>query len=118
MIARSWRAVATVDGARRYEDHFRVTVLPALRALHGFHIAYLMRRDDDDTVRIHVLTLWESMAAITRFAGDTPRAAVVEPAARAALLSFDETVEHYEAQAMASRSVAETAARAPGTDAP
>ena len=41
----------------------------------GFHTVYLMRRDDGDsrdTVQIHVLTFWESMAAITGFAGNTP----------------------------------------------
>jgi heme-degrading monooxygenase HmoA len=64
----------------------------------GFHTAYLMRRDDGDAVRIHVLTLWASMAAVTAFAGDTPEVAVVEPAARAALVTFDTTVEHYAAE--------------------
>jgi heme-degrading monooxygenase HmoA len=103
MIARSWRATATPDGARRYEEHFHTAVLPELRAVPGFRNAYLMRRDDGagdsgDTVQIHVLTFWESMADITGFAGNTLRAAVVDPAAQAVLLNFDKTVDHYEAQ--------------------
>lgn len=103
MIARSWRATATPDGARRYEEHFHTAVLPELRAVPGFHVAYLMRRDGGDgdsgrPVQIHVLTFWESMAAITSFAGNTPQAAVVDPAAQAALVNFDKTVDHYEAQ--------------------
>jgi hypothetical protein len=32
MIARSWRATATPDGARRYEEHFHIAVLPKLQA--------------------------------------------------------------------------------------
>lgn len=99
MIARSWRATATPDGFRRYEQHFRTAVLPELRTVPGFRTACLMRRDDGGVVQIHVLTLWESMAAVTGFAGDPPNVAVVEPAARAVLLSFDETVEHYETEA-------------------
>jgi len=101
MIARSWRATAGPEGARRYEEHFRTTVLPELRAVAGFRTAYLMRRDDGDserTVQIHVLTFWESMAAITGFAGDTPQSAVVDAAAQAVLSAFDRTVDHYEAE--------------------
>ena len=108
MIARSWRATTTPEGARSYQEHFRTTLLPELRAVPGFRLAYLMRRDegDDDregTVQIHVLTFWESMAAITGFAGNTPRAAVVDAAAQAILLDFDQTVDHYEAEQLASR---------------
>jgi heme-degrading monooxygenase HmoA len=105
MIARSWRATATPDGARRYEEHLHTAVLPELRAVPGFRMAYLMRRADGDgggdsegTVQIHVLTFWESMAAVTSFAGNTPQAAVVDRAAQAILLDFDQTVDHYEAE--------------------
>jgi heme-degrading monooxygenase HmoA len=97
MIARSWRAVATAEGADRYDEHFRAAVLPELRTVQGFRTAYLMRRAHAGEVHIHVLTMWESMDAIAGFAGPAPDTAVVEPAARAALLRFDETVRHYEA---------------------
>ena len=36
------------------------------------------------------------MQAIAQFAGPNPELAVVDPAARAALSSFDHTVLHYE----------------------
>jgi hypothetical protein len=45
-------------------------------------------------IEITVLTFWESMDAVKRFAGDPPDRAVVEPEARAILLSFDEHVKH------------------------
>ncbi|GAA1037510.1 hypothetical protein GCM10009557_51150 [Virgisporangium ochraceum] len=96
MIARSWRATATTAGAERYDLHFRTAVLPELRAVPGFLTAYLMRRARGATVDLHVLTLWESMAAVTAFAGGPPDTAVVEDAARAALLTFDERVRHYD----------------------
>lgn len=43
-----------------------------------------------------VLTLWETMAAVRKFAGATPEKAIVEPAARAMLTSFDDVVTHFE----------------------
>jgi heme-degrading monooxygenase HmoA len=103
MIARSWRATASPDGARKYEQHFHTGVLPELRATPGFLVAYLMRRDDGnpdcgDTVKIHVLTFWESLDAIASFAGNTLQSAVVDPAAQAVLMDFDKTVDHYDAQ--------------------
>jgi hypothetical protein len=56
MIARSWRAVATSAGADRYGDHFRTSVLPALRPTPGFLRAYLMLSPEAEGVRIHFLT--------------------------------------------------------------
>jgi heme-degrading monooxygenase HmoA len=95
MIARTWRAVATVEGAEGYERHFRDSVLPGLRALNGFLGAYLMRREASAEVEIRVLTLWASLDAIREFAGDDITGAVVEPEAQAVLISYDGTVAHY-----------------------
>jgi hypothetical protein len=36
--------MATVDGARAYEEHFRRTVLPELAGIDGWQGAYLVRR--------------------------------------------------------------------------
>jgi len=41
----------------------------------------VLRRPEDGLIRITVLTLWTSMAAVVEFAGADPDAAVVEPAA-------------------------------------
>lgn len=95
-IARAWTARATPAGADAYVTHFRTAVLPALRATGGHRGAMVLRRTHGDLVRITVLTLWESMAAIEGFAGPDREAAVVEPAARALLFDFDTRVEHFD----------------------
>ena len=56
----------------------------------------MLRRETRDRVEFLVLTLWDTMEAIHRFAGDDPGVAVVEPAAREVLTRFDESVDHYE----------------------
>lgn len=96
MIARSWRARARADRAHLYPEHFSEAVLPRLRALTGFVGASLLRRTDDQEVEYVVLSYWESMEAVARFAGATPDVAVVDAEARTALSSFDERVLHYE----------------------
>jgi heme-degrading monooxygenase HmoA len=72
--------------------------IPTDRAIEGYRGEYLLRREVEveDGVELLVLTLWESMEAVRRFAGAEPDKAVVEPEARAVLTSFDEFVTHYE----------------------
>ena len=50
----------------------------------------------DERIEFLVLTRWQSIEAIRGFAGSDISKAVVEPAAAAALLDFDASVQHYE----------------------
>lgn len=97
MIVRRWRASARDE--RRYVSHFRRRVLPELRKIRGFKGAMVLRRSIATGVEIEVLTLWDSMAAIRRFAGRDAEKAVVEAEARAALERFERRVRHYRAVA-------------------
>jgi heme-degrading monooxygenase HmoA len=96
MIVRSWRGYAVAEKANAYPQHLLTSVRPKLERLPGFRGLYLLRRSQGAELEFRVLTLWESMDAIHAFAGDHPELAVVEPEARAVLLRFDRTVEHYE----------------------
>lgn len=96
MFVRMWRARATAEKSCEYVDHATTKVFPALRSIDGFRGAYLLRRKVEDGIALAVLTLWESMEAISKFAGEKPERAVVEPEARAVLSSFDEVVTHFE----------------------
>jgi heme-degrading monooxygenase HmoA len=96
MIFRVWRGEATVEDGPRYVDHLERSVFPQLREIEGYEKAYLLRRPIGDRVEFLVITVWQSMDAIRRFAGEEPTTAVVEPEARAVLSDFDETVDHYE----------------------
>jgi heme-degrading monooxygenase HmoA len=96
MIVRTWRGRAPADKPEDYTAHFNETVLPALRALPGFVQAMLLRRATPEGFEFLVLTMWTSLEAVKAFAGERYERAVVEPAAAAALESFDATVEHYD----------------------
>ena len=73
-------------------------LLPCLRAIEGHRGAYLLRRAVEEAVELVVLTLWESMGAVRKFAGVEPEKAVIEPEARAMLTSCDESVTHFTAR--------------------
>jgi heme-degrading monooxygenase HmoA len=92
---RVWRATATIEGAKRYQDHFVESVLPELSETEGFESAVLLQRDDGENSHIQVLTRWRSIEAIRGFSGDDVNMAVVEPAAQAVLSSYDDVVTHF-----------------------
>jgi heme-degrading monooxygenase HmoA len=96
MIGRLWHGWTTIEDAPRYEEHLRRETFPALRGIEGYVEGYVLRRDSGDRVDFAVLTLWESLEAIRRFAGDDYETAVVPEEARRALRGFDERVTHYE----------------------
>ena len=96
LILRMWKARSTVEKASHYIQHATTRVFPALEAIDGHRGAYLLQRPVEGEVEIVVLTLWESMEAVRKFAGGEPEKAVVEPEARAVLTSFDQSVTHFE----------------------
>ena len=93
MIARLWCGRAgTPKDADAYQRHVTSRVLPELKGIPGHRSAQVLRRGEE----FLVITFWESMDAIRRFAGEDPERAVVEPEARAVLAEFDDVVRHYE----------------------
>jgi heme-degrading monooxygenase HmoA len=93
MIARLWRGRArTSKDADAYQRHVTTRVLPELNRIPGHCGAQVLRRGEE----FLVITFWESMEAIRRFAGEDAERAVVEPEARAVLAEFDDVVQHYE----------------------
>jgi heme-degrading monooxygenase HmoA len=91
-----WKARSTPEKEGAYIEHATNKVFPALQAIEGHRGAYLLRRTMNGVIELVVLTLWQSMEAVRRFAGANPDQAVVEPEARAVLTAFDETVAHFE----------------------
>src|SRR5215204_4522629 len=95
MIVRAWRGRTESSRQHLYPDHFKRTVLPELKVIEGFVGASLSSQQQGAEVEFMVLTRWTSMDAIRAFAGEDVDKAVVEPAAMAALTSYDRTVCHY-----------------------
>ena len=96
LIARIWRARASAENVDGYVQYATRNVFPSLKAIEGHRGAYLLRRTVGGVIELVVLTLWESMEAIRKFAGAEPAKAVVEPDARATLTDFDNFVTHFD----------------------
>lgn len=70
------QARSTVEKSDEYVQHATNRVFPTLRASAGYRGAYPLRRAVDGAIEFVVLTLWVSMEAIRKFAGDEPEKAV------------------------------------------
>ena len=95
MILRSWRGCTRTSDADAYVAFLHATVLPEIEAIGG-HGAYVLRRDHETTSEFWVLSLWDSMDAVRRFAGPNPEEAVVPAEAQLLLLDFDPFAHHYQ----------------------
>jgi heme-degrading monooxygenase HmoA len=100
MIARTWRGVTRAADAHRYADYIEATGLKAYGETPGNLGAVLLRRPVDDAsgaaTEFLVVSFWDSMDAVKRFAGPTPETAVFYPEDDAFLVRRDLSVDHYE----------------------
>jgi heme-degrading monooxygenase HmoA len=95
MVVRFWSARTTQVPFPEYLRHFNDHVLPHLRGVDGFLEARVLSQSDGVVVQFIVETLWSSMEAIERFAGQDKEAAVVAVEALHLLTSHDRRVRHY-----------------------
>lgn len=95
-ISRQWTGVAARAHADAYVAHLMSDTFFQLREIPGFLGARIHRREVDEGTEFLIVTEWQSMEAIHRFAGADAEAAVVPPKAREMLVAFDTRVRHYD----------------------
>jgi heme-degrading monooxygenase HmoA len=95
MIARFWTAKVAKAHAHVYADHLKSQVLTTLREVDGYIGAKLLERETSDGVEIVVITLWQSLDAIRKFAGPDLEKAVVSDDVVSLFLQYDQRVRHY-----------------------
>jgi uncharacterized damage-inducible protein DinB/heme-degrading monooxygenase HmoA len=96
MIARSWDGITKAAQADEYADYVRRTGVTDLAATDGNLGVYLLRRREGDRARFRVLSLWDSMEGVRRFAGDDPEKARYYPDDPRFLLTLEPHVEHFD----------------------
>jgi heme-degrading monooxygenase HmoA len=82
--------------ADEYMKYIEATGLRQFGKTEGNRGAYVLRRLDEQEAEFIVLSLWESMDAIGRFAGPEPERAVYFPEDRKFLIDQPPNVIHYE----------------------
>jgi heme-degrading monooxygenase HmoA len=99
MIARLWRgAVRTADGDA-YARYMLETGVAGYTGTPGNRGVWMLRRDTGDTTEFVMFTLWDSLDAVKRFAGDDYETAVFYPEDDRFLVERDLRSAHYEVAA-------------------
>lgn len=96
MIARMWRGRTRAADTDRYLDYLHETGLSAFRATPGNRGAYVFRKIDGEETEFLIVSLWEGLDAIERFAGADYETAVYYPEDESFLLELEPKVAHYE----------------------
>ena len=96
MIARTWHGATRAQDADRYVEYLNATGLREYRATPGNQGVLALRQVHGERAEFLLITLWDSMEAVRRFAGDEPERAVFYPEDDHFLIERGERVEHYE----------------------
>ena len=96
MIARVWHGWTKPENANTYENLLRDEMFPSMRRVEGFEGAQLLRRAADSETEFVTITLFTSLDAVRRFAGEDYQTAVLHPKAHTLLSHWDAKSAHYE----------------------
>jgi len=99
MITRHWTGLAKREEAGNYVRHLQEATLPELSRIEGFISAQILRREADRGVEFLIVTNWESIEAIKKFAGEAAEVAVVPDVVQAMMIQYDLKARHYEVAA-------------------
>ncbi|HWZ45361.1 MAG TPA: antibiotic biosynthesis monooxygenase [Candidatus Saccharimonadales bacterium] len=96
VIMRKWRGRVLAENASAYLDFMRHRGFKDYAATPGNLGVYGLQRTTDGVTEFLLFTLWESVAAIKRFAGEDFEKAQYYPDSKDFLLEFERHVTHYE----------------------
>ena len=96
MIARIWKGETPESKANQYFDFLKATGIKDYQEIKGNQGVLVLRRIREGRAEFFLLSLWESLDAISEFAGDDVEKAFYYPEDPEYLLSMDPEVEHYE----------------------
>jgi heme-degrading monooxygenase HmoA len=96
MILRSWRGAVRPADAERYLAHQSETGVDDYRATEGNRGVIVLSRPRGDLVEVITLSLWDSMDAVRRFAGEDPGVARFYPGDDDLLAEKDRHADHWE----------------------
>ncbi len=96
MIARIWHGATTEAKSDAYLERMRAIALPDYRSTPGNRGAWCLRRAEGGHAHFLMLTLWEDLDAIRRFAGEEPQRAKYYDFDADFLVEQEAGVVHYE----------------------
>jgi hypothetical protein len=97
MIARMWHGRVPAEKSERYLHLMRTVAIPDYKAIDGNLDALCLHRIESNIAHIEMLTFWENVEAIKRFAGEDYAAAKYYDFDDEYLIEKETHVRHFEA---------------------
>ncbi len=96
IIVRLWHGRTHISSADTYAEFMKERAAPDYRSIDGLKKLYFLRRIDEDVAHFLLVTIWDSMASVKKFAGEHPVKAKYYPEDDSFLLEKEETSALYE----------------------
>ncbi len=96
MIARVWSGRTPESKADHYHSYLKKIGVKVYRSTKGNRGVYVLRRTIDGNAEFTLISLWDSMEAIRRFAGPDVDQAVYYPEDKDFLLELEPKVSHFQ----------------------
>jgi heme-degrading monooxygenase HmoA len=79
MIVRLWHGRVNSSKADEYADFMRERAAPDYGSVDGLQKLFFLRRDEGDVTHFLLITFWDSMESVKKFAGEHPEKAKYYP---------------------------------------
>ncbi len=96
MIARIWRGRTRAEDYEAYTQFLKRRAIPDYAGTEGFIKYIFLRQLKDGEGHFVLITFWQDVESIQKFAGEDYERAKYYPEDQDYLLEFEEKVEHYE----------------------
>jgi heme-degrading monooxygenase HmoA len=96
MIARTWRGTTKAERADEYLEYLKETGVNEYAATEGNRGVFVLRRISDGRAEFLLVSLWDSMDDVKRFAGEQAERAVFYPEDDEFLVDREIEAIHYE----------------------
>lgn len=103
MIARIWHGKTDAKDFEPYSDFLKKVAIPDYASIPGNKGMTFLRRIEKDEAHFTLVTFWESLEAVKKFAGLDYEKAKYYREDKLFLLEFEEKVVHYEVFASESK---------------
>jgi len=96
MIIRMWHGIVDAAKADEYAEFMKQRAAPDYGSVDGLKKLLFLRRNEDEIAHFLLVTHWDSMESVKKFAGERPEKAKYYPEDDEFLLGKEETSALYE----------------------
>ena len=79
MIVRMWHGRVNSSKSDEYAEFMKQRAAPDYGSVRGLQKLYFLRKNDGDVAHFLLVTVWDSMESVKKFAGENPETAKYYP---------------------------------------